>query len=73
MTRFACPFLHGEVELGVERNRHIRLKHPELPEDLSVSLASVLADPDEVRVDQRFPQTYLFSRWLDDLLGVRYW
>jgi hypothetical protein len=66
--RFACPYLAGEVELTDERWEHIRSAHPELRAEAVERIARTLAEPDQVRVDRRFPGTRLFSRWFDDLL-----
>ena len=72
MKRFPCPCLHTEVELSDEREQHIYAKHPDLlPEHLG-RLAQTLADPDEVRVDARFPATRLLSRWFDNLKGGKF-
>jgi hypothetical protein len=67
-----CPCLGAAVELTEEREGHISSGHPELgvrPVDV---LARVLADPDTVRQDSRFPDTWLFSRWLPDLLDGKH-
>ncbi len=29
MTRFSCPYLHGEVELTDEREQHMAESHPD--------------------------------------------
>ena len=67
MTRLACPYLGGEVELTEERERHITERHPDLLPDHRERLAETLADPDEVRRSARFGQARLFSRWYDDV------
>lgn len=63
MIRFACPYLGAEVELTDERERHIHDRHPDLLKGHQQRIAQVLADPDEVRTDARYPTTRLFSRW----------
>ena len=63
-----CPFLQVEVELSQERLQHIISSHPELGADVAQRISLTLQDPDEIRVDSRFPDSRLFSRWFDDLL-----
>jgi hypothetical protein len=60
--------LQCEVELSAERVAHVQSRHPELPPSCAELIARTLEDPDEVRGDQRFAGTHLFSRWFDDLL-----
>ncbi len=67
MTRYPCPYLHGEVELGEERERHVAERHPDLLPEHRDRLAAALADPDLVRRSERFGNALLFSRWYDDL------
>ena len=64
-ARFACPLLHGEVELTDERERHIAERHPDLLPLHRDRLALTLSDPDEVRRSARFGDARLFSRWYD--------
>lgn len=72
MQRFPCPYLGAEVELTDERSVHITRHHPELlPEHLE-ALSRTLADPDEMRRDERFPGTRAFSRWFDDVKGGKH-
>ena len=72
MTRFPCPYLHSEVELGDERERHIAERHPDLLPEHRDRIATTLADPDQVRRSKRFASARLFSRWYDDLKGGKY-
>ena len=72
MTRLACQYLKGEVELSDERERHIAERHPDLLPDHRDRLASTLADPDQVRRSARFAGARLFSRWYDDLRGGKH-
>lgn len=65
ITRFPCPYLHGEVELTDERERHIAENHPDLLPEYRGRIADTLADPDEVRRSLRFGNARLFSRWFD--------
>ncbi len=63
MMRISCPYLQGEVELTDERWQHILEQHPDLLPKYREQMAATVNEPDEVRRDQRFPETYLFSRW----------
>lgn len=72
MSRFACPYLEGEVELTDERERHIRERHPELLPQYLDRIVGTLADPDEVRRSLRFGSARLLSRWYDDLRGGKH-
>ena len=65
MSVFRCPYLGGTVELTEERRLHIVARHPDLLPLLSDYLALTVEDPDEVRRDNRFPETRLFSRWFE--------
>jgi hypothetical protein len=58
-----CPHLGARVELTDERQQHILSKHPELLPTHFGLITETVADPDEVRRDQRFPATRIFSRW----------
>ncbi len=69
MARFRCPYLNGEVELSEERERHIAVRHPELLPEHRGTLENTLAEPDEVRRDADYPNTRLFIRWFEHLLG----
>lgn len=72
MTRFPCPYLHSEVDLGKERERHIAERHPDLLPENRGRIAATLADPDEVRRSKRFGSAKLFSRWYSDLKGGKH-
>lgn len=67
MERMPCHYLEGEVELTEERRQHIKSKHPDLIEEHFDCLAQTVAEPDEIRMDKRFPSTRLFSRWFENL------
>ena len=67
MTRYPCPYLHGEVELTEERERHIAERHPDLLPDHRERIAETLAEPEQVRRSVRFGSARLFSRWFSDL------
>jgi hypothetical protein len=68
-VRLPCPYLTGEVEWTEERIRHIGERHPELLPAHRSRIEQTVADPDEVRSDDDYPNTQLFFRWYDDLLG----
>lgn len=68
IRRFPCPWLHGEVELTEERERHIQEKHTELLAAHRDKIAEVLADPDAIIGRVERPNSgRLFSRWYTDL------
>lgn len=69
MQRFECPYLNEFVELTEERRRHIESSHPEILPQHEEHLALTLADPDEVRIDDEYPNTHLFIRWFEGLFG----
>lgn len=72
MEYLPCPHLGGMVELTDERRQHILEKHPDLLPEYAEQLATTLADPDEVRSDQRFPMTRLFSQWFEAVKGGKH-
>ncbi len=72
MTLLSCPYLGGTVELTDERRQHILVKHPDLLPEHFDHLAKTVADPDQVRRDNRFPATRLLARWFDDLKGGKF-
>jgi len=51
--RFRCPYLHGDVELTEERERHIRERHPDLLPKYRDRVADTLSEPDQVRRSAR--------------------
>ncbi len=67
MTRFPCPYLHGDVELTDEREQHIAAHHPDLLPEHHHRIGETLTDPGEVRRDSDYPNTRFFFRWYDDL------
>jgi len=72
MTQFPCPYLHGEVELTDERERHIAENHPDLLPAHRDRVADTLADPDQIRRSARFGNARLFSRWFETVRGGKY-
>lgn len=72
MQRLPCPYLHSDVELSEERERHIAERHPDLLPEHRVRIAGTLAEPDRVQRSSRFPNARLFSRWYDDLRGGKH-
>jgi hypothetical protein len=59
---FNGPYLHGEVEMSVEREGHISERHPDLLPAYRDRLMQTLADPDQVRRSARLANARLFSR-----------
>jgi hypothetical protein len=49
MAQLPCPYLKGDVELTIERERHIGERHPDLLPDHYDLMAATLAAPDLVR------------------------
>ena len=72
MTRLACPYLRGDVELSAERERHIRERHPDLLPAHREQLRQTLADPDQVRRSARHANARLFSRWFGKIGGDKH-
>ncbi len=72
MELLPCPYLGGTVELTDERQQHILSKHPDFLPEYFNQLAQTVADPDEVRQDNRFPATRLFARWFTDVKGGKF-
>ncbi len=67
--RLACPYLGDDVQWTEERQRHIAARHPELLPAHRERVVQTIADPDEIRRDREYPNTRLFFRWFDDLMG----
>ena len=72
MAKFPCPYLNADVELTEEREAHISDKHPDLLPEHRNCIVKTLADPDEVRRDNRFPNSQLFSRWFPGVKGGKF-
>ncbi len=72
MAFFECPYLHGEVELTEERERHIAEGHPDLLPSQRGRIAEALADPDSVRRSGRAANARLFARWFASLRGGKH-
>lgn len=70
--RLRCPYLHAEVDLTPDRERHIRERHPDLLPKYRDRIAATLADPDQVRRSVRLSSAHLFSRWFDDIMGGKH-
>jgi len=67
--RLACPYLDADVEWTEERQQHIAARHPELLPAHEAKIVQAVADPGEIRRDREYPNTRLFFRWFDDLMG----
>ena len=72
MLTIPCTYLGSDVELADERQQHILEKHPDLLPEQFDRIVETVADPDEVRCDERFPGTHLFSRWYEDVSRGKY-
>ena len=72
MALLPCPYLHAEVDLSAERERHIAERHPDLLPTHRDRIAATLAEPDQVRRSVRFGSARLFSRWYTDLRGGKH-
>ncbi len=72
ITRFACPYLRGDVELTEEREDHIRERHPDLLPKFRKCLAETLDSPDRVRPSARLENARLFSRWFSEIMGGKH-
>lgn len=72
MAHFPCPYLHSEVELTEERERHIAENHPDLLPRYRGCIAETLRDPDQVRRSARLANALLFSRWFDTVRGGKH-
>jgi hypothetical protein len=72
MAWLDCPYLHAEVELTDERERHIARQHPDLLPAYRQSIIDTLKDPDGVRRSARVGNARLFSRWFDNIRGGKH-
>lgn len=72
MARFPCPYLNADVEWTEERERHIAERHPDLLPEHRDRIAETLANPDSVLRDADYPNTRLFCRWFDNLMGGKH-
>lgn len=72
MVSFNCPYLSHVVHLTEERKAHIEQNHPDLLPQYEDRIASVLNDPDQVRISERFKKAHLFSKWFDNIRGGKY-
>ncbi len=72
MRKIPCPYLKADVDLTVERERHITFHHPDLLPEQKPRIFNTLGKPDQVRRSGRMRNTYLFSRWFDDLRGGKH-
>jgi hypothetical protein len=60
------------VQLTKERKEHIAQNHPDLFPKYEDRIASVLNDPDQVRISERFKNAHLFSKWFDNIRAGKY-
>jgi hypothetical protein len=60
------------VGFGIERQRHIAERHPELLPEHYDLVGGAVAQPDQVRRSGRFARARLFSRWYSDLRGGKH-
>ena len=67
MTLVPCPYLGSDVELTDERLAHIINRHPDLLPAYMEQVVRTITDPDEVRRHSRFPATWVFVRWFDEV------
>jgi hypothetical protein len=72
MTDFKCPYLSNVVHVTDERKAHIAQNHPDLLPEYEDRIGSVLNDPDQVRISERFKNARLFSKWFDNIRGGKY-
>ena len=72
MSKFSCPYLHGDVELSEEREKHIADGHPDFLPGHRDKIPTVLSDPDQIRRSSRFPNARLFTRWFDAIRGGKF-
>jgi hypothetical protein len=72
VRRLRCPSLRVEVDLNVERERHITDRHPDLLPAHLAKLLDVVADPDLIRRSTRSATARLFSRWYSDIRQGRH-
>jgi hypothetical protein len=72
MALLPCPYLGTDVELSEERERHIRVQHPDLLPENRNRMVETVDDPDSVRRSSRVGNARLFSKWFEDLRGGKY-
>lgn len=72
LSAFSCPYLHGEVEMSLEREEHIQSRHPDFLPEFKSKIAEVLANPDQIRKSNRFVNAKLFTRWFDDVRAGKF-
>lgn len=72
MSYFACPYLHGDVELTEEREKHIAVGHPDFLPEHRNKISEVLNDPDQIRRSSRFLNARLFTRWFDTIRAGKF-
>jgi len=72
MSQCLCPYLHAEVALTEERERHIAEHHPDLLPEHRHLIPETLVDPDQVRRSVRFTRARMFSRWYPVLRGGKH-
>jgi hypothetical protein len=69
---FPCPYLSSDVELSLEREKHIAENHPDLLPEYKKHIGETLANPDQVRLSSRFKHARLFTRWFDFIRDGKY-
>jgi hypothetical protein len=69
---FSCPYLNSEVELTLERERHIAGRHPDLLPEYEACMRETLLDPDAVRQSPRVMGARMFSKWYNDVKGGKH-
>ena len=67
-----CPYLSSDVELSIDREKHIAENHPDLLPEYRKSIDETLLAPDQVRLSARFKKARLFTRWFDSIRGGKY-
>jgi len=69
---FRCPYLKSDVELTLERERHIAGRHPDLLPEYKACISETLLDPDAVRQSPRVMDARMFSKWYNDVKGGKH-
>lgn len=67
-----CPYLRCDVELTMEREKHILENHPDLLPEHREFIIRTIADPDMVRRSNRMANARIFSRWFSELKGGKH-
>lgn len=67
-----CPYLSSDVELSLEREKHIAESHPDLLPKYKEKVVATLLEPEQVRLSVRFKKARLFTRWFDSVREGKY-